>query len=152
MLVQFNYDSKAKEVQHTYDSFLTVIDKSIPDIWLEESEDAGFKPVILPFFSNKSTNLAQNIIRQCQKYGKIYSVYTCTVSILWHVIRVLHRHLHAVAQWIAFQIYIYCNRYETDLPLLPMRRFVMAKKCQRKTNQLLALLYRRNFEKKNYSK
>ena len=45
VLVQFNYDSKAKEIQHTYDGFLTLIDKTIPEIWLEESEEAGFKPV-----------------------------------------------------------------------------------------------------------
>ena len=47
MLVQFNYDSKAKEIQHTYDGFLTLIDKSIPEIWLEESDEAGFKPVCI---------------------------------------------------------------------------------------------------------
>ena len=28
VLVQFNYDKKAKELQHTYDSFLSLIGKS----------------------------------------------------------------------------------------------------------------------------
>ena len=74
VLVQFNYDSKAKEIQHTYDSFLTEIDKSIQDIWLEESEDTGFKPVIL-LFSNKFINLAQNMIGQNVKCMGKYILY-----------------------------------------------------------------------------
>ena len=45
VLVQFNYDKKAKELQHTYDSFLSLIDKSLPQIWLEEETDTEFKPV-----------------------------------------------------------------------------------------------------------
>lgn len=46
-LVQFHYDEKAKELQTKYDKFLTLIEKSIPEIWLQETEESTTQPVRL---------------------------------------------------------------------------------------------------------
>jgi hypothetical protein len=39
VLVQFNFDHEASKLQQTFGSFLSVIDISIPSIWLDESEE-----------------------------------------------------------------------------------------------------------------
>ena len=45
VLVMFHYDAQAETLQKQYDSFLTLIDKSIPDIWIDEDTSQEFKPV-----------------------------------------------------------------------------------------------------------
>lgn len=50
-LVQFHHDRQGEELQRQYDSFLALIDKSIPQIWLDEDASQEFKPVSLNRFA-----------------------------------------------------------------------------------------------------
>lgn len=44
-LVMFHYDRQAEQIQRQYDAFLTLIDKAVPHIWLDEDTDQEFRPV-----------------------------------------------------------------------------------------------------------
>ena len=45
-MVRFNYDKEAEHLQRTYDNILTMLEKSIPEIWIDEpGRDEDFTPV-----------------------------------------------------------------------------------------------------------
>ncbi|XP_053405572.1 putative elongator complex protein 1 [Mercenaria mercenaria] len=62
-LVMFHYDRQAEQIQKQFDSFLTLIDKSIPQIWLDEESDQEFRPVLGP-------NTTANTIALAMQQGR----------------------------------------------------------------------------------
>lgn len=38
MLVQFCYEKEARELQRQYEDFLKAIERSLPEIWIQEEE------------------------------------------------------------------------------------------------------------------
>ncbi|XP_052279525.1 putative elongator complex protein 1 isoform X1 [Dreissena polymorpha] len=57
-LVMFHYDSKGAELQRQYDTFLTLIDSYLGEIWLEEDQEADVKPVLGPTTTANSIALS----------------------------------------------------------------------------------------------
>ncbi|KAJ8304476.1 hypothetical protein KUTeg_018059 [Tegillarca granosa] len=77
-LVQFHYDEKAKELQTKYDKFLTLIEKSIPEVWLQETEESTTQPVLGPMTTANS--IAQAVqkgatVKSQETQGKRHTCY-----------------------------------------------------------------------------
>ncbi|XP_060570172.1 putative elongator complex protein 1 [Ruditapes philippinarum] len=62
-LVMFHYDRQGEQIQRQYDNFLSLIDKSLPQIWLDEETDQEFTPVLGP-------NTTANTIALAMQQGK----------------------------------------------------------------------------------
>ncbi|KAL4228237.1 hypothetical protein ACF0H5_013670 [Mactra antiquata] len=62
-LMMFHYDNQAEILQKQFDAFLVIIDKSIPEIWLDENTDTSINPVFGP-------NLTSNTVALAMQQGK----------------------------------------------------------------------------------
>ncbi|XP_050400730.1 putative elongator complex protein 1 [Patella vulgata] len=63
ILVEFYYDDEASKLQEMYDMFLSVIDTSIPEIWLNSTDTSNTDTVLGP-------NTTSNAIAQAVQQGK----------------------------------------------------------------------------------
>lgn len=63
-LVQFHFDKQASELQQKFSNFLIDIEKSIPDIWNDETTDNSSQPVLGPMTT-------ANAIAQAMQRGQV---------------------------------------------------------------------------------
>lgn len=60
-LVQFHFDKQASELQQKFSDFLSDIEKSIPDIWNDETNDNSNQPILGP--TTTANSIAQAVQR-----------------------------------------------------------------------------------------